>query len=235
MIIFWLTIGKKKKGGASRARVEDVEKHEDHDYDEAGGAERSDRGPIIASHVRPGDKLNEWTMDTMDMGIHDQSYGNLTVILEGAADAVRRLSSKSTTVAPGYTRGHPTLFPVTSKATFLVMTADNNIMASLAADPFASTFDVQRTSKPPLDGLRQWDELFKVDSRGELTPASIIMGSYSQKIFNELPLSLRIHLTRFFLRDLTVSSLYADAFVVTGKIVSLPSPTSTYTNDSPRL
>lgn len=44
------------------------------------------------------------------------------------------------------------------------------------------------------------------------------MVSYNQKTFNELPLSLKIHLTRYFLRDLTVSSLYADAFVVTGEL-----------------
>lgn len=129
---------------------------------------------------------------------------------------MKRLSKSN---SPGYTRNHPTLFPLGSRPTLLVMTAENSIMTSLTENPFATPFDVQRTSKPPLDSLRQWDDLFKLDSRGELTPASIIIGSsgiYSQSQFNKLPLSLRIHLTRFFLRDLTVLSLYADAFVVTG-------------------
>lgn len=42
-----------RRHGTSRDRVavEEVEDEEDHDYEEAGGAERSDRGPVIGAHL----------------------------------------------------------------------------------------------------------------------------------------------------------------------------------------
>lgn len=36
-----------------RKNVEDVEDEEEHDFEEAGGAERADRGPVIGAHVSP--------------------------------------------------------------------------------------------------------------------------------------------------------------------------------------
>lgn len=98
------------------------------------------------------------------------------------------------------------------------MTAENSVLPLLASDPLSAPFTLERTSAPPLESLRQWDDLLKLTPEGELTSASTIMTSFKQSRFNDLPMSLRTHLTRFFLRDLTVLSLYADAMVVTGKL-----------------
>lgn len=138
------------------------------------------------------------------------------VILEGALDAVRRLSGSSS-AQPGYSREHPLIFPADSKPTLLLMTAENSVLPLLESDPLSSPFTLERTSAPPLESLRQWDDLLKLTPEGELTSASTIMTTFKQSRFNDLPMSLRIHLTKFFLRDLTVLSLYADAMVVTGE------------------
>lgn len=52
------TWGGNRRHGSSKSRVavEEVEDEEDHDYDEAGGAERSDRGPIVGVHLGFKDK-----------------------------------------------------------------------------------------------------------------------------------------------------------------------------------
>jgi hypothetical protein len=70
--------GKKRKGAAQRKPVEEVDPDQ-HDFDEAGGAERSDRGPLIGAYVRLGDSAKAWEESVREQGIQDQTWGNLTV------------------------------------------------------------------------------------------------------------------------------------------------------------
>ncbi|BGP66236.1 hypothetical protein NBRC10512v2_007644 [Rhodotorula toruloides] len=56
--------------------------------DEEGEGEG--RGPVVAVHVRLGDKASEYEHDAEEMGITN-SFGNLTVYIEAAHDAYRRL------------------------------------------------------------------------------------------------------------------------------------------------
>lgn len=108
------------------------------------------------------------------------------------------------------------------------MTAESNIVPSLELRPdVVDSFAVKRTSVPPPEVLKQWDGVLGsgYDSEGRATtsepgsPGSIL-ASFDQRTFNALPRNLRITLTRYFLRDLTTLSLYADSFLVTGASVS---------------
>lgn len=71
--------GKKRKGSNSRQPVEEVKDPDQHDFDEAGGMERSDRGPLIGVYVRLGDSAEAWQESVREQGIRDQTWGNLTV------------------------------------------------------------------------------------------------------------------------------------------------------------
>ncbi|BGP74099.1 hypothetical protein NBRC10513v2_007531 [Rhodotorula toruloides] len=56
----------------------------------AAEEEGEGRGPVVAVHVRLGDKASEYEHDAEEMGITN-SFGNLTVYIEAAHDAYRRL------------------------------------------------------------------------------------------------------------------------------------------------
>ncbi|KAK4702217.1 hypothetical protein P7C70_g4014, partial [Phenoliferia sp. Uapishka_3] len=186
--------GARRKGDDSRRpSVEDVAE-DDHDYDEAGGAERSDRGPIIGAHIRLGDRESKWKHAIETIGVH------------GAKDAVQRLS-KSSVAQPGYSRTAPTLFPAHAEATLLVMTAEAEVTPGLEARAdFTEAFIVKQTSPPPEDVLKQWKD--NLDGQS-------ILKTFDQAAFNKLPRSLRVTLTRYFIRDLTTLALYADSFLIT--------------------
>lgn len=74
--------GKRRETDPSSPRtpVEEVESDK-HDFDEAGGAERSDRGAVIGVHVRLGDKRKQWEEDVGSTGVLDMRYGNMSVSL----------------------------------------------------------------------------------------------------------------------------------------------------------
>jgi len=213
------TWGGKKKAGAEGNTQDDAEGDldENRDFDEAVGHERGDRGPIIGIHVPLSDKKPIWLADMAEVGITGQSYANVSVLIEGAADSVRRLS-KSSIAEPGYSRTQSS-FRSESRSTLLVMTSEASALSALAASSLAHEFTLQRTSPPTAEELKQWKDLLKTD--GDETEAggndrSDVMLSWRQSKFNKLPRSLRVHLTRYFLRDLTILALHADAFVVRG-------------------
>lgn len=63
-----------------------------------------------------------------------------------------------------------------------------------------------------------------------------ILKEFDQTVFNSLPRSLRVFLTRYFLRDLTTLALYADAFLIAGPASSLhprPFPAIMHVADNP--
>lgn len=215
------TWGGQRKAGAGEGRTQeeiDAEGDEHADFDDGAGHERGDRGPIIGVHVPLSDKKPIWLADMAEVSITDQSYANVSVLVEGAGDAVRRLS-KSSIAEPGYSRTQSSFRPE-ARSTLLVMTSEAAALSALAASSLAHEFTLLRTAPPPPDELRQWKDLLKME--GEETEAgdderSDVLLSWRQSKFNKLPRSLRVHLTRYFLRDLTTLALHADAFVVRGE------------------
>ncbi|KAI5480768.1 hypothetical protein MNV49_007174 [Pseudohyphozyma bogoriensis] len=214
--------GNRRTGDTKRPAVEDVHE-DDHDFDEAGGAERSDRGPLIGTYFRL-DKSNVAPV----LGAGSRA-GDFSLAIEGATDAVRRLS-KSSLQSPGYSRSRGHVFPSHATPTLVVMTSEDDVVPALLSDPKVSdTFAVTRTSSVPMASLVQWQDLLKLEladydgkpaklKKGDHGhhDASKILKTWNQAVFNALPHSLRVHLTRYFLRDLITLSLYADAFVVSG-------------------
>lgn len=215
------TWGGQRKAGAAEGRTQeevDAETDEHADHDEAPGHERGDRGPVIGVHVPLSDKKPLWLADMAEVAITGQSYANVSVLVEGAGDAVRRLS-KSSVAEPGYSRTQASFRPE-ARATLLVMTSEAAALSALAASSLAHEFALQQTSRPPAEELKQWKDLLRME--GEEAEAggderSDVLLSWRQSKFNKLPRSLRVHLTRYFLRDLTTLSLHADAFVVRGQ------------------
>ena len=128
-------------------------------------------------------------------------------------DAVRRLT-RSTKSAPGYRRGS-SLFPRSSKPTLISLLIDSTAITSLTtADPSAPSYAVLKTTPPTLDSLRPWSDSLHLNTGEGEGEKGIFDRSMGE--FNRLPAGLRIHLTRFIVRDLFTLSLHADAFVVKG-------------------
>jgi hypothetical protein len=101
------------------------------------------------------------------------------------------------------------------------MTAESSALTTLEGDPLSSGFAIETTRVPAPQSLADWSQ----DLKGiGLTPQELkaagrtaVLSSYSQDEFNALPLKLRIHLTKFFVRDLDILAKYVDAAVVSGK------------------
>ncbi|GAA6016051.1 hypothetical protein JCM11491_000653 [Sporobolomyces phaffii] len=184
-------------------------------------AERSDRGPVIGVHLvgpkPPGVSLAAYGLSA------DARTGNVSATLEASADGVRRLS-KSSIENPSYSRSRPTLFPATSTTTLVALTASDAAFdafstAATSGGAAATTanqlFHLVKTSAPPVDELTQrWGDVLGPDPRGRKGPS--ILEEWDQRQWNALPRALRIELTRYFVRDLTTLSRFADAFVVAG-------------------
>ncbi|GAA5839851.1 hypothetical protein JCM9279_005186 [Rhodotorula babjevae] len=110
-----------------------------------GEGTRSRRGPVIALHVRLGDKAAEYEHDSQDMGITN-SFGNLTVYVEAAHDAYRRLLPSR----------YPSLSPLTrprfspyARPSLLLITAEPDIPSRLrASTPLSHPFLVVQTPEP---------------------------------------------------------------------------------------
>lgn len=145
----------------------------------------------------------------------------------GIQDALRRLSS-STIASPSYSRLRPTIFPSTSVPHIVLLTGDTSPLVDFTTAYIPPTSSLppkirySRTSQPSQSALSRWSDLLRLKLSPHLTPPitpdpSTILTSYSQPVFNSLPLPLRILLTRHFLRDLTTLSWYADAVVVSGE------------------
>lgn len=101
------------------------------------------------------------------------------------------------------------------------MTAESTVLNDLGRDKLSSTFAIDTTTTPAPQSLADWSQ----DLRGiGLTPQQLkekgrtaVLSSYNQGEFNGLPDKLRVHLTRFFVRDLDLLGKWADAAVVTGE------------------
>lgn len=119
------------------------------------------------------------------------------------------------------------------------MTGESSIVDDLTADDLALNMTVQRTSLPPFEELRQWNEVLRLELNEDIGPpakgvdGSRILTAWKQETFNALPKGLRVHLTKYFLRDLTTLALYADAFVVHGESPSSSLSLSSCANFSP--
>ncbi|SCV72267.1 BQ2448_4961 [Microbotryum intermedium] len=210
--------GAKRRSEESRnpGRADAEQVDEDvRDYDQQSGAERNDRGPVIGVHVPLLAEQLPLT-DLRLIGVQRaQTDDRFALVMQGVNDALRRLS-KNSIAEPSYSRNHPTLFPSSAKAHVVVVSGekDADVVVKLAHNDLARNMDIKRTSSPPADELRQWSNLTGVENAR--TDTSKIVTEFDQKTFNSLPKSLRVHLTRYLLRDLTTLALYADAFVVHG-------------------
>ncbi|GAA6013914.1 hypothetical protein JCM11491_000471 [Sporobolomyces phaffii] len=209
--------------------------------DESRRYEGSDsgRGPVIGLHVRLGDKATEYVHDSQEMGIANE-FGNLTVYLEAAHDAHRRLVSKE---APPLSANSAAVsrFSTHARPTLLLMTAEPGIAEQLASLPLAKPFDIVETPAalgPALNGDTGGSERLKaVDSERGKTGGSgggpkayaggavpiqaqnstDLRDGYSQSTFNSRPLEERVEHTQAFVRDLALlTSIEVDALVVSG-------------------
>ncbi|GAA6051715.1 hypothetical protein JCM3770_002697 [Rhodotorula araucariae] len=197
---------------ASDPVVDDDEDREEWEY---GVAERSDRGPVVGLHLG-GAKPR---LDLSLFGLApSQKAGNLTALLLGAQDAVRRLTHASV-ASPSYSRVRPTLFPPSAVPTLVALTANSTAFSALSALPPATGLNVVRTSPPAYDELLRWNDVLRLELTGALGPpkgdAHRLLRDWDQAVWNtDVPRALKVLLTRYFVRDLTTLALYADAFVV---------------------
>lgn len=227
--------------GADSAGSQNDGQEEDEDEWEYDVAERSDRGPVVGVHLagrRPG-------MDLSAYGILPEAgRGLLEAVYEGADDAVRRLTHASVK-APGYSRARPNLFRETVTPTLIALTSNETLFAQMTASPAAELYNVLRTSPPPFEELRPFNDVLRLDVGAYDAPKSAapspgaaaaaakgsinkLLREWDQQVWNQdVPRELRVLLTRYFLRDLIVLSQHADAFVVSGSsLASSPRPDS---------
>jgi hypothetical protein len=93
-------------------------------------------------------------------------------------------------------------------------------------------YNIVKTSTPPLEELKQrWSDILEsAASKGGKGSSRSILEEWDQEVWNsKLPRALKVELTRYFVRDLTTLSRFADAFVVSGQSQSfllLPLPLS---------
>ncbi|GAA6009432.1 uncharacterized protein JCM10292_004290 [Rhodotorula paludigena] len=115
---------------------------------EAGmdAADKPRRGPMIAMHVRLGDKAAEYEHDSQLMGITN-TFGNMTVFVEAAHDAYRRLLPSR---YPSLSDSLPRFSPY-ARPSLLLITAEPSIPAALrASTPLSRPFELVQTPDPDL-------------------------------------------------------------------------------------
>lgn len=211
------TFGGNRRAGAASPDASQSGREEEEDPEwEYGVAERSDRGPVVGVHLAG----RQQRFDLTAYGLTGAIPGDLAVVLEGAADAARRLTHSSVQ-APGYSRTRPNLFPSTSTPTLVALTSNETLFSLLTSSAPADQFNVVRTSPAPYDELRPFNDILRLEVTADLLPpkghAASILREWDQKIWNsDVPRELQILLTRYFVRDLIVLSQHADAFVVSG-------------------
>ncbi|GAA5983618.1 hypothetical protein JCM11641_007301 [Rhodosporidiobolus odoratus] len=209
------TWGGNQRPGSRAVEEDEKEIEEEWEFDVN---ERSDRGPVIGVHLA-GEKPR------LDLGVYGLERrvlaGNLSAVYEGANDAARRLSHSSI-ASPSYSRTRPTLFPSTATPTLVALTSSSTLFSSFNSLPQAVSFNLLRTSAPATSDLLRFNDLLQLDldanvnGDGATGEAGRILREWDQLLWNELPKGLRTVLARYFVRDLTTMSLYADAFVVSG-------------------
>lgn len=181
-------------------------------------AERSDRGPVVGVHLvgrRPRTDLSVYGISNGVVA------GDLEVVYEGAANALRRLTHSSIT-SPGYSRSRPNIFPPTATPTLVALTNNETLFSVFTSSQSSlSEYNIVRTSPPPFDELRQFNEILRLEVTPDLQPpkgnANKLLREWDQQIWNDdVPRELKVLLTRYFVRDLIVMAQHADAFVVSG-------------------
>ncbi|GAA6061475.1 hypothetical protein JCM10212_002554 [Sporobolomyces blumeae] len=209
--------GRRKPGSAASKAVDELTEEEYEQEYELMVAERSDRGPVVGVHLTPPKPR----LDLTQYGLASSaSTGNLSAVFEGASDAVRRLTHASV-ASPSYSRSRPTLFPESATPTLVALTSNASLFSDFSSSPSASPFTVVRASLPPPEDLRRWNDVLQLESPDSPPTSSGEAGKlvkeWDQDVWNrDVPRALKIELTRYFVRDLTTLSQYADAFVVSG-------------------
>ncbi|KAK4056649.1 hypothetical protein OIO90_002201 [Microbotryomycetes sp. JL221] len=201
---------------------DDDDDDDDDGYEEdAGGAARSDRGPIISIQLGAKENLDKAHQVGLDKG----RFLLQSRTTEGINDAVKRLTS-STIDEPSYSRSR-SLFPTNSNPLIVMLTPNTSTIPTLDwQDEFGRPLTIESTSRPPFQELRRWNDILRIELTDSL-PArnpfttdeqdlkqTKITSEWDFKIFKTLPKSLQIYLTLYFVRDLTTMSLFSDAFVV---------------------
>ncbi|GAA6025320.1 hypothetical protein JCM10207_006244 [Rhodosporidiobolus poonsookiae] len=113
----------------------------------ASGDNRDKRGPVIALHVRLGDKASEYEHDSAEMGIIN-TFGNLTVYIEAAHDAYRRLIPSRYPSLAASAPSTDLRFTPYARPSLLLVTAEPGISSQLATIPLAGPFRVIQTPEP---------------------------------------------------------------------------------------
>lgn len=210
--------GRNRNIGGGGSRAVDSQQQDDEDAEwEMNVAERSDRGPVVGVHLvgrRPRTDLSVFGISNAVVA------GDLEVVYEGAANALRRLTHSSIT-SPGYSRSRPNIFPPTATPTLVALTNNETLFSVFTSKSSLSEYNIVRTSPPPFDELRQFNEILRLEVTPDLQPpkgnANKLLREWDQQIWNEdVPRELKVLLTRYFVRDLIVMAQHADAFVVSG-------------------
>jgi len=215
--------GRRKAGDKAPSPADDALEEEYEQEYELGVAERSDRGPVIGVHLvdpKPHLSLAPYGLSS------SAKVGNLSAVYEGANDAVRRLSHASI-ASPGYSRSNPTIFPSTATSTLVALTSNTSLFDafSSASSSSAFPFNIVKTSPPPLEDLKnRWNDILRLELTEDISApkgsgdTGKLLKEWDQKVWNkDVPRALKIELTRYFVRDLTTLSKFADAFIVSGK------------------
>ncbi|BGO91596.1 hypothetical protein NBRC10512_008043 [Rhodotorula toruloides] len=207
--------GRKLGSNAAAVESQSAEEEEEEEW-EYSVSRRSDRGPVVGVHLA-GDRPR---VDLSIYGIQRQRAGNLSAVFEGVSDAVRRLTHSSM-ASPSYSRSRPTIFPPTATPTLVALTSNATLFSLFTSDSSAVSYNVLRTSPPPYDELKRYNDILRLELTPDLAApkgsANKLLREWDQAVWNrDVPKPLKVLLTQYFLRDLTVLSQHADAFVVSG-------------------
>ncbi|GAA5900075.1 uncharacterized protein JCM6883_006084 [Sporobolomyces salmoneus] len=209
--------GRQRKGDRSTNQDSSTEEEDFEQEYELSIAERSDRGPVIGVHLSPPKP----SLSLTSYGLSSRAkVGNLSAVFEGVGDAVKRLSRRKNLIEnPGYSRSRPTLFPESSTSTLVTLTQSDELFQKFEEETISNKGGgggidqlynlVQTTKSLPVEDLKQrWNEVGGLEK---------ILKEWDQGVWNEgLPRRLKVELTRYFVRDLTTLSRFADAFIVSG-------------------
>ncbi|KAK4054546.1 hypothetical protein OIV83_001040 [Microbotryomycetes sp. JL201] len=214
-------LGEEPDQDASQDGTDDEDERDDEIEPEAGGAAKLDRGPIIAVQLGASDDAAKSRAGGVDKG----RFLLQSRTTEGIDDAIKRLTSSSTE-EPSFSRSQ-SLFPTSSKPLIVMLTPNTTHIPTLNwSDDLNRPLRIERTSRPPLQDLRRWNDILRLELTSSMTamkPFSStdsdekqrrIVDEWNFETFLALPSSLRTLLTLYFVRDLTTMSWFSDAFVV---------------------
>ncbi|BGP20477.1 hypothetical protein JCM10213v2_008638 [Rhodosporidiobolus nylandii] len=131
------------------------------------------RGPVIALHIRLGDKASEYEHDSQEMGITN-TFGNLTVYIEAAHDAYRRLiPSRYPSLSSSSSSSSSSRFSPYVRPTLLLISAEPAIPELISRIPLAGPFRLLETPPPDVrtagegEGEGETEERLRKQAEGE--------------------------------------------------------------------